>query len=157
MPNQNKNQRLIYFSASVVWTVITLTLFPVAMTLLRSMSSNFDLLNLEDTERGWILYGVRAIVVVTSVVLGWLISYRPIFRKLDPSKMLVWMYVLGSIFTVWISFIVIFFWDVQMLKYGYGSLDTEVFIASLIVTMCSVMLIIRHLALKASRKSIGDY
>jgi hypothetical protein len=157
MPNQNKNQRLIYFSASVVWTVITLTLFPVAMTLLRSMSSNFDLLNLEDTERGWILYGVRAIVVVTSVVLGWLISYRLIFRKLDPSKMLVWMYVLGSIFTVWISFIVIFFWDVQMLKYGYGSLDTEVFIASLIVTMCSVMLIIRHLALKASRKSIGDY
>ena len=157
MPNQNKNQRLIYFSASVVWTVITLTLFPVAMTLLRSMSSNFDLLNLEDTERGWILYGVRAIVVVTSVVLGWLISYRLIFRKLDPSKMLVWMYVLGSIFTVWIGFSVIFFWDVQMLKHGYGPLDTEVFIASLIVTMCSVMLIIRHLALKASRKSIGDY
>ncbi|NRP59223.1 hypothetical protein [Marinobacterium sp. xm-d-564] len=157
MTNQHNNQRLTYFFAWIVWTVITLTLYPLTMMSARSMASNFDLLNLEDTERGWIFYGVRAIVAVSSLVLGWLISYRLIFRKLDPSKMLIWMYLLGSIFAVWIGFSVIFFWDLQMLKYGYGSLDTEVFIASLIVTMCSVMLIIRHLALKASLKSIGDY
>jgi hypothetical protein len=157
MPNQNKNQILTYFYAWIVWTVITLTLFPLAMALVRNMASNFDLLNLDDTEQGWIFYGVRVAVAFSSVVVGWLISYRLIFRKLDPSKMLVWMYVLGSIFTVWIGFSVIFFWEVQMLKHGYFPLDTNLFLGSLIVTMFSVILIIRHLALKCSRNSIGDF
>ena len=155
MPHQNKNQRRMYFYAWSVWTVITLTLFPLAMSLVINTASNFDPLNLYDTEQGWIFHGVRFVVAFSSVVLGWLVSYRLIFRKLDPSKMLVWMYVLGSIFTVWVGFIVIFFWDVQMLKYGYGPLDTDFFIASCIITMCSVMLIIRYLALKVSRRSIG--
>jgi hypothetical protein len=121
------------------------------------MTTNSDLPDLDGTEQGWIFHGVRAFIAVSSVVIGWLISYRLIFRKLDPAKMLVWMYVLGSIFTVWVGFSVIFLYDVQMLKHGYGPLDTEVFITSQIFTMCSVMLIIRHLALKASRKSTGDY
>lgn len=157
MSNQNKNQKPAHFYAWIVWTVITLTLFPLAMTVVRNMASNYDLLNLDDTELGWIFYGVRVVVAFSIVVAGWLISYRLIFRNLDPKKMLVWMYVLGSIFTVWVGLSVIFFWDVQMLKYGYGPLDTDFFIASLIITTCSVMLIIRHLALKTSPKSIGDY
>ena len=157
MPNKNENQRLTYVLAWIVWTVVTLTLFPLAMTVVRNMVSNFDLLNLDDTEQGWIFFGVRVVVAFSIVVAGWLISYRLIFRKLDPSKMLVWMYVLGSTFTVWIGLSVIFFWNVQMLKHGYGPLDKDFFIVSLIVSMCSVMLVIRYLALKASRKSIGDY
>ena len=155
MSNQHKNQKPTYFYAWIVWTLITLSLFPLAMTVVRNMASNFDLLNLDDTEQGWIFYGVRVVVAFSIVVAGWLISYRLIFRNLDPKKMLVWMYVLGSIFAVWVGFSVIFLWDVQMLKHGYGPLDTEVFIASIIVTMCSVMLIIRYLALKVSRRSIG--
>ena len=146
-----------YVQAWLVWSLVTFALYPLAMTVVRNMASNYDLLNLDDTEQGWIFYGVRVVVTFSSVVVGWLVSYRLIFRKLDPSKMLVWMYVLGSIFTVWVGFSVIFLWDVQMLKHGYDPLDTEAFIGSLIVTMCSVMLIIRHLALKCSRNSIGDY
>ena len=157
MPEQCKNQRLTYFCGWLVWAVITFALYPSAMTLVRSIAGNFDILNLDDAEQGWIFQGVRVVVAVSSVVLGWLISYRLIFRKLDPSKMLIWMYILGSIFTGWIGFSVILFWDALRMKHGYGPLNTDFFIGSLIVTMCSVMLIIRHLALKASRKSTGDY
>ena len=146
-----------YVQAWLVWSVVTFALYPLAMTLISRMASSFDLLNFDDTEQEWVFYGVRVVVAFNSVVVGWLISYRLIFRNLDPKKMLVWLYILGSLLTVWIGFSVIFFWDVQMLKYGYGLLDTDFFIASLIVTMCSVMLIIRHLALKGSPKSIGDY
>ena len=156
MPNQHKNQKLSYVYAWLVWALVTFALYPLAMASVRSLA-NLDLLNLDDTEQGWIFHGVRAVVAFSLVVVGWLITYRLIFRKLDPAKMLVWMYVLGSIFTVWVGFSLIFLWDVQMLKHGYGPIDTEVFIGSLIATMCSVMLIIRHLALKASRKSMGDY
>jgi hypothetical protein len=149
------SSRSRYVQAWLVWAVISLALYPLTIIFLRSMASNFDLLNFGGDEQGWSFHSVRVAVSVSSVVLGWLISYRLIFRNLDPKKMLVWMYVLGSIFAVWVGFSVIFLWDVQMLKYGYGPLDTEVFIASIIVTMCSVMLIIRYLALKVSRRLFG--
>jgi len=157
MDNAKISQKIRYIQAWLLWAVVTLILFKIGVSVLEEATLIIQHLALSSLLNQLTYLAGGVIATSGIVVIGWLISYRLIFRKLDPSKMLVWMYILGSIFTMWIGFSVIFFWDVQMLKHGYGPLDTGVFIGSLIVTMCSIMLIIRHLAMKVTPRPVGDY
>lgn len=153
MKNANAIQRKSYVFAWIVWAVATVVIFRVSLEALYALANILDPVVPNGVFKTWSFYIVRICVVIGSPVIAWLISYRLLFRQLNPVKMLGWMYVLGTLFTILLFLGFVSPWDWHRLKHRYPALEYDLLIVGLGFTMIAVMLMIRLLAYRAVRQT----
>lgn len=137
-------KRSTYVFAWIVWTVATLVIFKAALSALFTLADILDPVVPDSDFKTWSFYVVRVCATISAPVIAWSISYRLLFRQLNPVKMLGWMYLLGTLFTAVLCIGVItdpfrFQQPIYVVVRGLG------------LTMIAVMLMIRFLAYRAVR------
>lgn len=153
MTSVQEIKRQTYVSAWIVWAVATVVIFRASLEAVYALADIVDPAIANSGFKTWSFNIVRICVVIGSPVVGWLISYRLLFRQLNPIKMLGWMYALGTMFTVFLGLSVVFTWPWQRMKYGYPALEYDVLVGTLGLTMMAVMVTIRFLAKRAVRQT----